>query len=88
MAREPEIVRVPLGKFELVRIVTPWEFVVPVRAMVVVGGTQAEAESEWRMAVMEAPVPESSPESDGSLAAAADVEENCQLPATEAVSVT
>ena len=81
-ARVPVMVRVPEGKFELVRVVTPFALVEPVMAMATLGATQEVVEFEWRMPVIWEAFPVSSPENEASLAALADAEENCQLPVT------
>jgi hypothetical protein len=81
-ARVPERVSVPSARLWPVTVVMSLEFVEPETAIGVVGGTQAEVESEWRMPVRAADVPENDPESAGSLTAALADEEICQLPVT------
>jgi hypothetical protein len=81
-ARVPERVSVPSARLWPVTVVTPLVSVEPVTSIGVVGGTQAATESEWRMPVRWAVVPENAPESAGSLLAAVAVEEICQLPVT------
>jgi len=64
----------------VVMLAEPFVLTEPVSAMSVVGATQAEDESVWKMPLGAVDDPERAPERSGKMLAEEAVEENCQFP--------